>query len=189
MIKSYSEILEAYTANGAESLKPSIPDLVASLLCDKSASSNFRYLCSDICMDLKQFDAAIALLKTQEEIGDLSDIGYNNLGYCYWECDEHELAYRAFDRSLELNPGNLSSLRGAAYCSIETPRTVQAVEICRSFYEESGGTPEAALWYVTSLFNARDIATMSRILNERKEMHGIEPILSGFRCNDNDGPG
>jgi len=149
-MKAYSEILEIYKKDGPEKIKPMLGELVAELLHDNSASKNFRYLCSDICMDIKRFDAAIALLKAQESNGGLSDVGYNNLGYCYWECDEHELAYRSFDRSLELNPDNLSSLRGAAYCLIETSRAAQAVEVCRSFYEKSGRTQEAALWYITS---------------------------------------
>ena len=94
------------------------------------------------------------------------------------------MAYRSFDRSLELNPDNLSSLRGAAYCLIETSRAAQAVEVCRSFYEKSGRTQEAALWYITSLFNFRDLSTMNAVLAERKVEFGEEAILSEFSSKE-----
>lgn len=173
-----SELIREYREKGAEPFKARLPDLIATAEADE-ATRGFRYFCADVCMDLKDFASAIRVLRTQERTFGLSDIGYNNLGYCLWELDDHGHAYIAFQQSLQLNPNNVSSLRGAAYCALRCEKP-DSVELARQFYQQSGCTSEAALWYITALYYVREDAAIREILRQRESEFGIEECLSDF---------
>lgn len=177
------DIKRIYRECGAIGLSTKVNDLVAAALDSESADRGFRYLCSDICIELKQFSEAISILEVQHSNGGLSDVGYNNVGYCYWELEDYEPAYLAFKSSLKLNPDNDSSLRGAAYCSLETDRPAESVELCQSFYERSSKTIEAALWLATALFNANRDESLISLIADRKRRFGQEVELSGFNVD------
>lgn len=178
-MKSFAEIKNRYYSEGAAVFQKDLREMVENILDNTTAKKGFRYLCADICMDLKEFSLAIQILKHQESYGGLSDVGYNNLGYCYWELEKYESAYTAYRKSLELNPDNTSSLRGAAYCSIETQRDDEAVRLNKQLYEIFD-TEEAALWYVTALHNVGKQEEVRMILKNRKERFGLEVRLDSF---------
>jgi len=177
-MKSYEASLQIYRALGATALEPQLDELVtAAQLTD---SQGFRYFVTDVCMDLKKFGAAIDILLIHERKFKLTDVGYNNLGYCYWELQQCDAAYHAFEKSVCLNPGNVSSIRGATFCAIVNGGRASAVKYGKTYYGMSGECEEAALWYATALFNSDEEALLKDFLLERERRFGQEQWVTDF---------
>ena len=178
---SFRNDLQSYRDSGAASLKADLPRLVRAAIDDSQVTGGFRYFVADVCMDLKEFHSAIQVLQTQDRLVGLSDVGFNNLGYCYWELEDHESAYRAFANSLAINSDNVSSARGATFCATVTGRNAEARDWGKQFYERSGKSEQAALWYATALFNADERKSLDALLMDRASEFGDEPFLREFK--------
>ena len=175
----FKEELERYKLNGTELLRSEVPMLISRAL-QPGAKSDYMYFVSDVLIDLKDFVQAIQVLARIKELYGLSDVGHNLLGFCKWELDCEEEAYQVYKQSLNLNPRNLSSLRGACYLGIETDHDDEAADYCREFYEGSGQTKEAAVWYATALHNSNRREQLSELLRQRLTRFGPEDDLAEF---------
>lgn len=180
-MKSFHTQLSLYRKSGAGALEAEVNDLINLAVNDSSASKGFCYFVSDVCMDLKMFKSAVEVLLKLEEKRRLGDIGYNNIGYCYWELGDFESAYSFFEKSLFLNPKNVSSARGATFCGICTDRVFDAIKWGKIFYELSGNSKEAAVWLATAFYNARNDKCLAKLIEGRVEIFGEEVELKDFK--------
>jgi tetratricopeptide (TPR) repeat protein len=175
----FRRCLEKFKTQGPESLRDELPELVRKAK-SGTVSKSFLHFVADVCTDLKDTCRAIELLKLIEANFHLSDAGWNNLAFCLWEQGQKQEALSAYQKSLSLNPENVSSLRGACYLAIETDKDTDAVNFCQRFASAVPGDREAAIWYATALSNARLADELKKFVIEHELQFGIDDELRAF---------
>jgi tetratricopeptide (TPR) repeat protein len=177
-VLSFREQLEQYKSKGAESFSDTLSELIQAAK-HSEVKEDYIYFVSEICIDLKRFETAIELLNLIERRFGLSDVGWNLVAFCNWEFGQEDAAYDSYEKSVALNPENVSSRRGACFLAIEKDHDERAVEHCRVFYEKSGGH-EAALWYGTALYNLNRQGDLKKLVDGWQKRHGFDAELSSL---------
>ena len=177
--KYFRESLNQYRANGAESLRGELPKLLEATE-SPNATKSFLHFVADVCIDLKDYDQSIHLLKSVESKFQLSDVGYNILAFCYWELNQEREAYSAYKQSLSLKADNFSSLRGACFLAIETDHDTEAVEFCRSLTLALPQDREFVIWFATALWNADMTVELKEFVHSREQEFGVDDELREF---------
>lgn len=177
-LDSFKTELREYRENGAEALREKLPAIIARAM-DSEASKDYLHFTADVCMDLKAFREASALLREGARRFGENDVLLNLLAFCAWEQGAEDEALAAYRESVARNPKNTSSLRGACFLAIEK-ESPDAVEYCRRFYERSGRTHEAAVWYATALHNSGRREEVEKLVKNWQKQFGPSEELDGF---------
>lgn len=174
----FKDELRVYREAGAEALKPELPSMTQRAM-DVKASLDYMHFVADVCMDLGAFGDAKGILHQAGSRFGESNVLLNLVAFCAWSEDAEDEAFEAYIKSLEKNPGNVSSLRGACYLAIEKDRP-NAIGYCRRFYDASGRTHESAVWYATALHNYGKQAELAQLVEEWQEEFGLSEELEDF---------
>ena len=124
---TFREQIDEYKLKGAGSFKEILPEILLKAQAPDSKKDYINFAV-DICIDLKEYETTISLLNLRDSRFGFSDVGYNQQAFCCWELEQEDIAYKNYERSLMLNPENVSSQRGACYLAIETKHDQEAVE-------------------------------------------------------------
>ncbi len=147
----FARCLATYEQSGAESISAMVPQLIEAIE-EHPGWKNYRAFLTDVLIDLESYEKAIELLLLTIDSTPPCDIDYNMLGFCYWELNRLNLAYPAYVKSVEINPENVPSLRGACFLAIELGRHDEAVDYCGRFHATSPSGRKEILWYAIALW-------------------------------------
>jgi tetratricopeptide (TPR) repeat protein len=84
------------------------------------------YLNGDLCHDLDRYSEAVKCYSEILEFGE-SDMAFNNRALAYWELGHYDKALSDYKRSTQLNPGNVTSYRGAGEMLLRLGRPADAI--------------------------------------------------------------
>lgn len=153
---TFNELVARYKSQGVQALEQELP-----LLCIEAskpdAPPGLRYFVVDLLLDSNADEQALKiLLQIEAETKlKLTDVHHNLVAFSKWNLHDEAGAVDRYKLSLELNPANLSSLRGICILLNGMERDAEALPYAKRWMELVPKSEEAIEWGLTIRKNCK----------------------------------